>query len=522
MRRLFLTNLCFSLFVLCLNLGENSPAKEKAPAKTGNKEAPRVIIHRDDAVVLVPSTFEPQATLYCLSKIDGQWGLRQTIDLTPYLDGWFCNFFCFGETFDRQGDEETKQVHAIAMNDRWLAISVCEKLPHFDPRDKSLMKQYGVLLFTKMGGKWGFHSKLVPQNSLWDVNVTVIPFIALTDDDQLLIASPWHLEGERVGALYCYQLNIDSEPILSQTILPPKDQFRHFIDSSAKYGISETGFATKFFIAGDLLLICDQMLPLLREPTKNDSFTSSKDMFVYEYVNGSWEYRFCYRDTLGKDDEGERLYYDYASRMGHYTFSNGYLFSYVGKKDFDKNAMTYEILKIKYSDGKVQDVSTDSLVTQDDDKAPMLQLPDTYILKWLGHYERFAVTPPSGDQDGHFTAPKWTVFDSDERTYSLVVKMLKKQHLLVKAGNKLVKVKMNSYKNAKTIPIVKQSIDKNRIITSYAFPHCYDDDYPTLQAAEVWAGVNIYEIDPETGPKRVFRMTTSHNRDLEAAPVSGE
>ena len=70
--------------------------------------------------------------------------------------------------------------------------------------------------------------------------------------------------------------------------------------------------------------------------------------------------------------------------------------------------------------------------------------------------------------------------------------------------------------------IVKHSIDKNRIITSYAFPHCYDDDYPTLQDAEVWAGVNIYEIDPETGPKRVFRMTTSHNRDLEVVPVSEE
>ena len=206
MRHLLPSRLWVLLFAVSLLSGVRSPAKEKAPAKTGNKEAPRVIIHRDDAAVLVPSTLKPQATLYCLSKIDGQWGLRQTIDLTPYLDGWFCNFFCFGEIFDRQGDEETKQVHAIAMNDRWLAISVCEKLPHFDPRDKSLMKQYGVLLFTKMGGKWGFHSKLVPQNSLWDVNVTVIPFIALTDDDQLLIASPWHLEGERVGALNCYQV----------------------------------------------------------------------------------------------------------------------------------------------------------------------------------------------------------------------------------------------------------------------------------------------------------------------------
>jgi hypothetical protein len=34
--------------------------------------------------------------------------------------------------------------------------------------------------------------------------------------------------------------------------------------------------------------------------------------------------------------------------------------------------------------------------------------------------------------------------------------------------------------------------------------------------------VNIYEIDPETGPKKVFRMTASRNRDLEVVPVSEE
>ena len=488
------------------------------------KDYPRVLICGDSAVIVVPETRDPKAKLYYVSRQEDKWDLRQTIDLTPFLDGWFCNFYCFSETFDRQGDELTKQVHAIAMNDHWLTIAVCEKLPHCDPWGKSLMKKYGVLLFTKVGGMWSFHSKLVPQNSHWDVNVTTIPFIALTDNDQLLIANPWHLERERVGALYCYQLNFDSEPILSQTILPPNDQFHHFIDRLAKNGISEACFATMFFISRDLLLVCDRMLPILREPAKDDMFTSSKDMFVYEFVNGSWEYRFCYRDLLGKDDDGEKLYYDYASKMGHYTFSNCYLFSYVGQKELDKNAMVYTILKLKYIDGKVHDLSTDSLVTQDDDTAPMLQLPDTYFLKWLGHYERFALTPPSVDHDGHFIPPKWTVFDSDERTYNLVADALKKEYFSSRYydGKKTVTKRKNVYENMKDIPIVKQSIDKNRIITSYAFPHCYDDDYPTLQDAEVWAGVNIYEIDPETGPKRVFRMTTSHNRDLEVVPVSEE
>ena len=497
---------------------------------TSLKDYPRVLIRGDSAVIVVPETRDPKAKLYYVSRQNDKWDLRQTIDLTPHLDGWFCNLYSYYETTDRQGDEETNQVHAMAMNDRWLAIAICEKLPR-NSVPRSLMKKYGVLLFIKTGGIWSFHSKLVPKNFLWDVNMSPIPFIALTNDDQLLIANPWHSEAERVGALYCYRLNMDSEPVLSQTLLPPKEQFREFIDSSAKYGISATGFATNFFIAGDLLLICDQMLPLLREPTKNDMYSSSKDMFVYESVNGNWEYRFCYRDVLGKDNESEMLDYDYASRRGHYIFSNGYLFSYVGERNFyvgernfGKNEMMYEILKLKYADGKVQDVSTDSLVTQDDDAAPMLQLPDTYILKWLGHYERFALTPPSGDQDSHFTAPKWIVFDSDERTYNLVADMLKKKYYYSTyyKGEKVVTEKMNVYENTEAIPIIQQSIDKNRIITSYAFTYCYDDDYPTLQAAEVWAGVNIYEIDPETGPKRVFRMTTSRNRDLEVVPVSEE
>ena len=495
--------------------------------ETSLKDFPRVLIRGDSAVIVVHETRDPKAILYYVSRQDETWDLRQTIDLTPYLDGWYCHFPSYVACVDRQGDELTNQIHSIAMNDHWLVICICECNTMFRSKGKSSMKQCGVLLFTKTGETWSFLSELVPENYLYDTASYNIPFIDLTDDDKLLIANPWHLEGERVGALYCYHLSNDSEPILCQTILPPKDQFYSFIDRVNKGGFFETGFATHFFLAGDFLLIPDETLPLLREPTKSDSYTPSKDMFVYEYVNGSWEYRFCYRDILGKDDEGEKLYYDY--RMWHYTFSNACLYSYVGKKDFKKKAMVYEILKLKYADGKVQDVSTDSLVTdsletQDEDTAPMLQLPDTYLLKWLGHYERFALTPPSDDQDGHFTVPKWTVFDSDERTYNLVADMLKNQHFLDidRVGNKLVKVKKNSYKYAIAIPIVKHSIDKNRIITSYAFPHCYDDDYPTLQDAEVWAGVNIYEIDPETGPKRVFRMTTSHNRDLEVVPVSEE
>ena len=90
------------------------------------KDYPRVLIRGDSAVIVVPETEDPKAKLYYVSCQNDKWDLRQTIDLTPYLDGWFCNLFSYSATFDRQGDEETNQVHAIAMNDRWLAIAVCE------------------------------------------------------------------------------------------------------------------------------------------------------------------------------------------------------------------------------------------------------------------------------------------------------------------------------------------------------------------------------------------------------------
>ena len=40
-----------------------------------------------------------------------------------------------------------------------------------------------------------------------------------------------------------------------------------------------------------------------------------------------------------------------------------------------------------------------------------------------------------------------------------------------------------------------------------------------MQSADVWGGVNIYEIDSETGPKRVFSLKTGHLDELKPVPV---
>ncbi|MBR5759821.1 MAG: hypothetical protein IKX88_14620, partial [Thermoguttaceae bacterium] len=43
-----------------------------------------------------------------------------------------------------------------------------------------------------------------------------------------------------------------------------------------------------------------------------------------------------------------------------------------------------------------------------------------------------------------------------------------------------------------------------------------------MQKAEVWGGVNIYEIDPEKGPIKKFALTTRNLEELKEVPLNAE
>ena len=71
------------------------------------------------------------------------------------------------------------------------------------------------------------------------------------------------------------------------------------------------------------------------------------------------------------------------------------------------------------------------------------------------------------------------------------------------------------------IPVVDYAISGTTLVTSYSFRHCYYRNNP-MQKAEVWGGVNIYEIDPEKGPVKKFALTTRNLEELKEVPLNAE
>ena len=85
--------------------------------------------------------------------------------------------------------------------------------------------------------------------------------------------------------------------------------------------------------------------------------------------------------------------------------------------------------------------------------------------------------------------------------------------VITRAGEK------SFYELTDYIPKIDHSLCNQTLVTTYMFDECYFE-YSPLQQAEVWAGVNVYEIDPVGGPKRVFALTTRNAEEMKVAPVA--
>ena len=524
MRHLLPSRLWVLLFAVSLLSGVRSPAKEKAPAKTGNKEAPRVIIHRDDAAVLVPSTLKPQATLYCLSKIDGRWGLRQTIDLTDRLDGWYTCILINDK--DKSGNNDPR---GFAMNDRWLAVGVRENCPWGKSEDY-ILTLYGILLFYKGEDGWTFHSKIGPPSyEIYSPVFGINYRLFLSDDNQLFVADPIHHEEGHLGVLYCFQLDPSSPPKLAQKILPPKSQ--RFDETS--FGIG------RFFtlVSDDILLVSEESGTLPFPPKSTLKGTSHlrsggdwDDIYVFQKRGDQWEYTSSLLRALPKRafeyDRDEKLVWPFNVEMiPKAVLHHDRLFVY--DRSGKAPDLSARFWKFRIKEGKAVYAAKTDWEPIRADFDPLPQLPDTYTLKWLGLREEFCVVPPSKDGDSHFVPPKWTVFDADKDSFNGYMDACRGN--TTPSARKAAGGQSQRSAALDRVPTflcddltVCCCVHEDRIITTSDNPLCYDKSYRDLYDLEVWSCVNIYEIDPETGPKNVFRMTTSHNRDLEAAPVSEE
>lgn len=147
-----------------------------------------------------------------------------------------------------------------------------------------------------------------------------------------------------------------------------------------------------------------------------------------------------------------------------------------------------------------------------------VQTPESYSLVWLGKRDRFGLTKPSTDGVIRLAEPDWIVEDADTETNRLVTDYYQNDFnpsFSADAGCE------SFYEYTDYVPSVDYALSGTTLVTSYFFKDCYFTGN-RMQKADVWGGVNIYEIDPETGPKKVFALTTRNLEDLNPVPVATE
>ena len=152
-----------------------------------------------------------------------------------------------------------------------------------------------------------------------------------------------------------------------------------------------------------------------------------------------------------------------------------------------------------------------------------VQTPTSYSFAYLDegdryHKERnrFGLAKPSTDGVVRITDPDWIVEDADPETNRLTSDFYR-----FNANSKRPESRYFAptfYVGYDYVPLVDYALSGSTLVTSYSFQDCYVADSP-LQQAKVWGGVNIYKIDPTTGPKKVFALTTRELEDLKPVPV---
>ncbi|MGI6402193.1 MAG: hypothetical protein ACOX0A_08815 [Thermoguttaceae bacterium] len=132
---------------------------------------------------------------------------------------------------------------------------------------------------------------------------------------------------------------------------------------------------------------------------------------------------------------------------------------------------------------------------------------------------RIGVVKPSADGKMRITEPDWLFADANPETARKMCSYYKNigEYRRMPA-NPDDSALISYYDVTDYIPSIDYYLHNKTLATTFVFDECYVDDSP-VQSADVWAGVNIYEIDPEKGPQRVFAMTTQKDEDLKVAPV---
>ncbi len=453
------------------------------------------------AVILRSSFYLSNGKIYYLDKTNGEWGVRQTIDLKPYLHGLHT---IHPTNSDRSNNDLAKR--SFAFNDKWLCVVIGRRPTAYSFKSRKDY-QRRVLIFKRAGDQWEYRHTLASGNQLcWFNQVEVV-------NDQLLIMDRFQKSGQKRGAIQCFDLS-GPKPSLCQTIYPPID---NGVDPWSVY-------PPIYYVKDDLMLVrWDRSKTEEEKVLSSDSFETIEEDAIYQLKNNRWELWQTLSETIpqevfarrrGKPLSGDIrvdlnkqeicIYCWYPGGVLQFANRNG-KWAFADSVDFDPNAS-----KDAYSDGWFH---TDSGEVG-------LQSPWSYNVAWRDKMQLLGVVKPSDDGKIRVAEPNWFLRDADPVTLQTIRDYYSSGRY---SDDTIVKdLKLDGYESsydyARYIPLIDYAICGSTLVTSYTFEKCYLKDAP-LHSADVWGGVNIYEIDSETGPKRVFSLKTGHLDELKPVPV---
>ena len=464
----------------------------------------QVKCHENDALVLRSSLFVSNGAVLYLTKKDGEWQIAQTINLGPYLDGWHAVPVSYSHR-----EFCDLNVRTFDYNDRWLCILI-RKTHAGESSSSHDERQSRVLIFEKDADQWRYRSTLGKD----DVYLTDSR-IALSGND-LFVCDVIRKTDASVGVVYCYELS-ENEPVFKQEILPPESNVAILDGREAiqdKYP-SPGMIGPELYVSNDRLIVdwCDQVTDEARK--KSDAFRATKGIVrdpriikarrsnpaLYQLIDGKWQYVDSF---LTKVPENTMLFCE-NDPIGSAT-----------RVDFEKDRFVFYNTDLNYvsvfpfKDGKIGKMQSKSAPSRiNAPKKTGFRTTSGYYVYLLNEHERLGIVKPSPDDVVHFAEPDWIIEDADPETCQMTLDFYKK------AG-----ASTSGY-----VPESDYALCGSTLVTSYVFDECYIGDADPsrsvknpLPSAKVWEGVNIYEIDPEKGPKRVFAMTSRNMEPLKPEP----
>ncbi|MBR5759021.1 MAG: hypothetical protein IKX88_10555 [Thermoguttaceae bacterium] len=462
----------------------------------------------NDAIVLASSQFFPKGRIYFLEKQEGQWRKSQVIDLIPYLkDGSSKWYTLQTKELNRTCNDYLKTW--LAYNDHFLVVTV-RKSSTYNKNGTMRDARGRAIIFKKVNGVWEHYYTLDSEESfVW------VGCVALTDDDQLIVSDPFKNNGETKGVVRCFDLTGD-KPRLIQEIYPSE------IDCTEeeKRDPLIPDFGYTFFVDKNTLFIeLERNVPDASSDMSVGGIRISinKDYLLYRFNNERWNFVCSFQKLIPPNvwNRGSNIYsmgdvrgvFLQDLQNGKILFQNsgidcgGFLFSLKEKG-------------CEYEQGELFKAHLN-------EDFPCVQKPFVYAFEWRGKRERFALAKPSPDGTFRVVEPDWIVEDADLTTNKLVSDFFRYDYkpddidYIQKLGYK------SFYDYTSYIPTVDYSLSGTTLATSYYFDACYLPNSP-VQKAEVWGGVNIYEIDPEKGPVKKFALTTRNLEELKEVPLNAE